>query len=107
MPWSCFAARSCSAACSFRWDSVPYGFAGSSTSSIEGESGMNPTYAALAFALTFAFVLLLAILIRGKSARVEQRLKELCEGVALPPEEDRVAEITQTTLSKIGQPLLP
>jgi tight adherence protein C len=60
--------------------------------------------AAIAFLATTSLVLLVSLLVRDRKSRIEVRLDGLGDR---PTDAGTLAQITQSTLSKIGSPLLP
>ena len=66
---------------------------------------MTPSViAAITFLTTTSLVLLASLLVRGRKGRIEARLDSLGDRQT---DSGTLAEITQSTLSKIGSPLLP
>jgi len=66
---------------------------------------MTPSViAAIAFLATTSLVLLVSLLVRDRKSRIEVRLDGLGDR---PTDAGTLAQITQSTLSRIGSPLLP
>ncbi len=68
---------------------------------------MTPSViAAIAFLTTTSLVFLASLLVRGRKGRIEVRLDSLGDGHR-QIDSGTLGQITQSTLSKIGSPLLP
>jgi tight adherence protein C len=59
------------------------------------------------FIITTCLILLAGLVITGRHKRVDERLKGLSRSKRSRVDSERVAEATQATLTKMGEPLLP